>query len=188
MTVRRETKNLLLRGGFSPSHDSRLTTHGGILLDLFLILVLLGGAAAGWVAWKKGSLAGLLKGAVSAVPSAPASLSPEPAPEPDIDVSDRSARLQARVRELLTERGVGEKHVLRSYNAERQDQGIQWLEATLELRRPASFDVGAFLSALAPFLSESRLSLMEDRRAPDGRTLELGDRKRVYQRLIFRNN
>lgn len=162
-----------------------LSHRGGILLDMFLIAAILAGGVAAWTAWRRGSIAAMWKD-VSAL--APAGLpSPRPAEprEPDIDVSDRSAWLQSLVREELSRRGVKEKHILRAYNAERQEGGIQWLEGTLEVRRPVGFSDAAFLSALAGPLSEKRLSLMEDRREGFRRVLELGDRKRVYQRIVF---
>jgi hypothetical protein len=154
-------------------------------LDLFLILVLIAAGIAGWVAFKKGSLSGMWR----ALPM-PGALAPAPEPagqpaEPDIDVSDRSAWIQSRVRELLAKEGVKEKHMLRAYNAERQEGGIQWLEDTLEIRRPAKFDEKGFLEALAPVLAKKRLVVMDDKREGGKWTLSLGDRKRIYQRVIF---
>ena len=158
---------------------------GGVLLDLFLIGAILAAGAAGWVTYKKRSWPGFLREAVSAVPSAPATLGAPAPSEPDIDVSDRSAWIQGRTRDLLATHGVGEKHVLKTYNVQRQDAGIQWLEDTLEVRRPARFDEGGFLRALGPVLAEKRLVLMDERHEGTRWTLSLGDRKRVYQRLVF---
>jgi hypothetical protein len=103
----------------------RPAARGGVLLDLFIIACLLAGGAAAWLYWKRGGR----------VPSLPALLAPtatlapksEPRAEPDVDISDRSVWLQARVRELLAKYGVGEKHVVKTYNAERLEGGIQWL-------------------------------------------------------------
>jgi hypothetical protein len=162
-----------------------LGDRGGFLLDLFLIVAILAAAAAGWVAWRRGSLRDLLRTASAVLPAVPASPAAQPMAEPDIDVSDRSAWIQGRVRDLLSKSGVKEKHVLRTFNAQRQEGGIQWLEDTLEVRRPAVFDERQFLLRLAPLLAEKKLSLMEDRREGSRRELAVGDRKRVYQRLIL---
>lgn len=161
---------------------------GGVLLDLFLITAFLIGGAAGWVAWKRGSLPGLPRELTSFISSAPVKGSEGTAAEPDIDVSDRSAWIQGKVRDLLTAGGAGEKHVVRVSNAERQEGGIRWLENTLVVRRPPRFDEGKFLSSLGPALAEKNLVLMADRRDGAARVMELGDRKRVYQRLIFESS
>jgi hypothetical protein len=55
----------------------------------------------------------------------------------------------------------------------------------MELRRPARFNEKGFLSALGAALAEKNLVLIDDRREGDRWSLDLGDRKRVYQRLIF---
>lgn len=165
--------------------NKQLSRKGGILLDLFLILVITGAGIVGWVMWRKGSVSRLWKDVAAVVPPVPVSLKPEPAGEPDVDISDRSAWLQGYVRELLAKKGVGEKHVLRTFNAERQENGIQWLEDTLELRKPAGFQVGGFLAAMAEPLAAHNLILMDDRVEGARHVLELGDKKRVYQRIVF---
>ncbi len=162
-----------------------MNRRGGVLLDLFLILVLTAAGVGGWLAWRHGSLASLWR----EVPIPSALLGPsaaqEPVGAPDIDVSDRSAWIQSRVRDLLARKGVKEKHILQAYNEQRQEGGIQWLEDTLVLRRPANFDDHGFLSALAPFLAQKRLVLMDDKREGTRWTLTVGDRKRIYQRVVF---
>ena len=160
-------------------------SRGGVLLDLFLIVLICALGIAGALAvWQGELLRKLLPSVGRFLPSltAPAAA---PASEPDIDVSDRAAGIQGRVRDLLTASGVDEKHVLGASTAERQEAGIRWLEGTLLVRRPRGFDDGKFLSALGPLLAERKLALMEDRREGTRRTMEIGDRKRVYQRLIF---
>ena len=161
---------------------------GGVLLDLFLIALitsaLIVGGVVAFLAWRSGAAAPFLRRILSKVSSPSAALVRERPSEPDIDVSDRSAWIQARLRELLAGRGVAEKHVLETYNVQRQEGGIRWLEDTLVVRRPAVFDERGFLAALASLLAERKLSLMEDRRAETRWILALGDRKRVYQRLI----
>lgn len=163
---------------------SRKAARGGVLLDLFIIACLLAGAAAAWMYWKRGGLKALRLPAALA-PTAALSPRAEAPAEPDLDISDRSAWLQARVRDLLARHGVGEKHVLKTYNAQRLEGGIQWLEDTLELRRPPRFDEGRFLAALGAALAERRLVLIKDSREGGRWSLDLGDRKRVYQRIVF---
>jgi hypothetical protein len=172
-----------------------VTRRGGVLLDLFLILLilaLLGGGVAAFFLWQRGGgLSKFVRRAVAAAPAVPAVSVPLPgtggeAPQtPDIDVSDRAAWIQGRFRDLLSKQGLAERHVIKAYNEQRQEGGIQWLEATLEARRPARFDDKKFLAALAPALAEKRLSVMEDARVEGRWTLAVGDRKRIYQRLVM---
>lgn len=153
---------------------------GGILLDAFLIVALLCGGGYLYFSWKRGRTAGVLEALLAPAP-APAPVSSEP----DIDISEKSALLQADARDLLARHGVGEKHVLKSYNQQRLDDGVQWLEATLELRSPGGLRKADFLRDLAAVLEKDRAVLVADRNEPGRWILELGDRKRVYQRIVF---
>ncbi len=168
--------------------DGFRSSTGGVLLDLFLIALitaaLIAGCVVAWLAWRNGSSAPFLRRILSKISSPSAALGREEPSVPDIDVSDRAAWIQARVRDLLSSRGVAEKNVVETYNVQRQEKGIRWLEDTLVVRRPAAFEEKGFLSALGSLLAERKLSLMEDRRDGTRWVLALGDRKRVYQRLI----
>ena len=165
---------------------------GGVLLDIFLIALLTGaliiGGAAAFLAWRRQGAPEAWRRALSLVSTAVSgrrSGAERISTEPDIDVSDRAAWIQARSRDLLAQFGVADKGVVSTFTEERQENGIRWLEDTLEVRRPPAFDGKKFLSALAPVLAERRLVVMVDEREPARWTLCLGDRKRIYEHLII---
>lgn len=165
---------------------------GGVLLDLFLIALLTGallvGGVAAFLVWRRGGAPEGWRRALSLVSTAVSSRISRPrriSTEPDLDVSDKAAWIQARARDLLSQFGVADKRVVSTFTAERQEDGIRWLEDTLEVRRPRAFDDKKFLTALAPVLAERRLVVMADEREPERWTLCLGDRKRVYEHLII---
>jgi hypothetical protein len=163
---------------------------GGVLLDLFLIVLLIGiliiGLVVGWVVWRQGG--GVLKRwdrVVEALPAAFRSRAVRGAVAVDLDISGRSAWIQGRTRDLLSRRGVGEKFIVTTYNVERREGGVLWLEDTLVVRRPPGFDEKVFLRELVPLLAEKGLVVMDDLREGGTWTLSLGDRKRVYQHVVF---
>ena len=123
---------------------------GGVLLDLFIIFILTGvliiGLIAGWLVWRKGG--GVLRNWNRVTDMVPAMLRgprPEAPSSADLNISDRSAWIQGRTRDLLTRRGLGEKSIVKTYNVERREGGIVWLEDTLVVRRPPERRAGEAL-------------------------------------------
>ena len=149
-------------------------------MDLFLIAALCAGGIALWVSrfrWLP-----VLK---SAIPGAARSSAPPTAPEPGRDLGGRAAATQGWVRAFLTEAGVGDADVLKAYNAERRAGDAVWVESTLEIRARRGFSSGRFLARLAPRLHRERLAVLADAPTEGRWLLELGEDRRVYQRLIF---
>jgi hypothetical protein len=151
---------------------------GGILLDLFLIGALCAGGGALWLSRSRWAptLRGALPGGAAATPATPA---------PENDLGGRAAATQGWVRVFLTEAGVGDADVLKAYNAERRAGDAVWVESTLEIRARRGFSSGRFLARLAPRLHRERLAVLADTPSEGRWLLELGEGRRVYQRLIF---
>jgi hypothetical protein len=147
---------------------------GGFLLDAFLIVAMLAGAMWLWLSWREGRLPGFLRG-----------LFPAAVGEVEVDANDRGAWLQAQVRELLAKHGVDESSVVKTYTQQKRDGGVQWLEDTLEIKRPVGFRTENFLRDLSAILKKGGLQVMRDQTDVQGWILELGDKRRVYERIIF---
>lgn len=153
---------------------------GGILWDAFLIAIV---CVGGFWAWRTRDrwikhlnrvprVAGWLKLG-------------KPDKPPAIHLDRQSALAQTQTREFLVKAGVGEKDLLKCYNEERREGGIAWIESTLEISRPKSFQTGPFLKRVLAFLSDSNLSLMRDDTHRGTWILEFGDRTHVFQRLVI---
>lgn len=151
---------------------------GGVLWDAFLILVLCAGAFLAWRNWDR------WKGFVTQIPGVSKGKHTEPVA---VHLDRRSAVAQTRVRQFLADAGVGEKNILKSYNEERRDGGVSWLESTLEISRPKGFHSGPFLKSVLVFLSQNDLALMQDATDQGTWTLAFGDRTHIFQRLVIRN-
>jgi hypothetical protein len=152
----------------------RLRRHrsGGILWDAFLIL---GVCAGAFMAWRsRDRWLNVFQGKTAA-----------PVASPAVRLNRQSANAQSRVRAFLAASGVGEKHILKSFNQERREGNVSWLESTLEITRPKGFQVGPFLKSVLSFLSQNELALMRDDTDPGTWTLEFGDRSHVFQRLVI---
>lgn len=154
---------------------------GGILLDMFLIAVLCAGGAALWVS--RGRWVPALKSAVGATGAAAPSTAP--AGSTDRDLAARAASTQSWVRGFLAEAGVADADVLKAFTAERREGDVVWVESTLEIRSRKGFSSGRFLARLAPRLHRERLAVLNDAPAEGRWLLELGEGRRVYQRLVF---
>lgn len=157
---------------------TRRQCSGGVLWDAFLILVLCAGAFLAWRNWDR------WKGWIPKIPTVSKGKHTEPVA---VHLDRRSAVAQSRVRQFLADAGVGEKHILKSYNEERREGGVSWLESTLEISRPKGFQSGPFLKELLVFLSQSDLALMQDETIQGTWTLAFGDRDHVFQRLVIRD-
>ena len=141
---------------------------------MFLILVLTAAGVAVWrarAAWRP----------LWARVTAGSGTTPTPALA---DLSSQSVWLQSRVRDVLSDAGVREADVLKSVNEERTDATGRWVESTLEVRPRGPFHSGRFLQKLAPVIHEGGLAIQRDQKDGDRWVLELGDRERVFQRLV----
>ncbi|MBL0350626.1 MAG: hypothetical protein IPP68_09680 [Elusimicrobia bacterium] len=141
---------------------------------MFLILVLTAAGVAVWRArdaWRP--LWDRATGGTGAPPTAALA-----------DLSSQSVWLQSRVRDALSAAGVREADVLKSVNEERADATGRWVESTLEVRPREPFHSGRFLQRLAPVIHEGGLAIQKDQKDGDRWVLELGDRERVFQRLV----
>lgn len=156
---------------------SRRYRSGGVLWDAFLILALCVGAFLAWRNWDQ------WKGFVTQIPGVSKAKHTEPVA---VHLDRRSAVAQSRVRQFLADAGVGEKHILKSYNEERREGGVSWLESTLEISRPKGFQSGPFLKSVLVFLSQNDLALMQDATDQGTWTLAFGDRTHIFQRLVIR--
>jgi len=166
------------------------TGRGGILLDFFFILLIISGGAAAWLSrdrwwpivahrlpWETAAARGrpsLWNGAAAA-----------PGGQDSSTALHRGASFQAAVRDLLAQSGVGDRNVLKTYTEERGGDGDRWVESTLEIAPDGEFHTGRFLERLAPALHRSGLSVLRDDSEGERWVLELGDRDRVFQRLVF---
>jgi hypothetical protein len=159
----------------------RRKSAGGILWDAFVILVLCVGAFFAWRNWDR------WKGVLAKIPVSGVSTPPRAVEPVGVRLDRQSALAQTRVRQFLADSGVSEKHILTSFNEQRSEAGVTWLEATMEIYRPKTFKSGAFLEGVLVFLSESGLSLMRDETGKGVWTLEFGDREHVFQRLVIRD-
>lgn len=160
----------------------RRNLFGGVLWDLFLIVVLCAGA---FIAWRtRDRWVGLLK----QVPTASRVSSEKKTVQPKaVHLEKESALAQTRVRQFLADSGLTEKHIVKSFTEARNSNGVFWLESTMEISRPKSFQSGPFLKKVLLFLSQNDLALMRDQSDSGVWTLEFGDRAHVFQRLVIRN-
>lgn len=172
----------------SDPRRSRRGSRGGLLVEAVLSLLLVAAGALLWVLWRRGAVTAAfsrpaagpgeagkrLKGdGADTAPAAPAQ-----------DARETSAWTQSRVRDILAECGVRDKHVLKSYNRQRDEKGSAWLEDTMEIKAPTTFDGRGFLARLLVPLRTRGLRVMTDKRAAGAWRLEIGDGRRVFQRLI----
>lgn len=155
---------------------------GGILWDAFLIVFV---CVAGFWAWRTRDrwikylnqlpgVAGWLNSGKRVKP-------------PTVRLDRQSALAQTRTRQFLVQSGVGEKNIFKSFNEERREGDVSWIESTLEITRPKGFQGGPFLKKVIVFLSDNDLSLMRDETDRGTWTLEFGDRTHVFQRLVIRD-
>lgn len=161
-----------------PRHRS-----GGILWDAFLIVIVCAGGFWAWHTrerWKK-----FLTHTTPIVQKWIGSNKQEKALA--IRLDRKSATAQTRTRQFLVNAGVGENNLFKSYNEERREGGVSWIESTLEITRPPGFQGGVFLKKVLVFLSENDLALMRDETDQGTWTLEFGDRTHVFQRLVIRD-
>ncbi|MBK8871395.1 MAG: hypothetical protein KBD85_03330 [Elusimicrobia bacterium] len=158
----------------------RRCQRGGVVWDVFLIVVVCG---VGFIAWTtRDRWGGPVGEAVRRwVPSGASVDVPMKA-----DLKSVSALAQSRLREILADSGVKEKDITSSFNEERRDGGTVWLESTIELDRPKKFNEGFFLRRVLIDGAENGIALMKDYREKGAWTVEFGDRVRVYQRFRFR--
>lgn len=155
---------------------------GGVLWDAFLILVVCVGA---FFAWRTRDRWG---GALKKIPGlSGVSDRGNSGKRGNVHLDRRSALAQTRVREFLAHSGVDEKNIIKSFNEERHGGGVTWLESTMEMSRPKSFQSGPFLKNVLVFLSQNDLALMRDELEQGTWTLEFGDRDHVFQRLVIRD-
>jgi hypothetical protein len=157
---------------------TRSRRRGGILWDLFLIVLVVAAGATAW--WQRNRLRGLLPASFQLGAPAPA------APQVAFEAPRSGAAFRSQVRELLGRHGVREAHLRRSYTVERRIAGRAWAEETLAIDRPSSFRGGAFLKELATTLTAHHLTLLRDESVRGEWTLELGEQDRVYLRLVLR--
>ena len=157
---------------------TRRQCSGGVLWDAFLILVLCAGAFLAWRNWDR------WKGLIPNISAVSKGKHTEPV---SVHLDRQSAVAQTRVRQFLADAGVGEKNILKSFNEERREGGVSWLESTLEISRPKGFQSGPFLKSVLVFLSQNDLALMQDATDQGTWTLAFGDRDHVFQRLVIRN-
>jgi hypothetical protein len=166
------------------------SVRGGILMDAFLILVLCVGGGVAW--WTRDQWIGRVSSFKMPALKSPAFLSafssrsgvPRP---PTADLSRQSATAHARFRKFLGRAGVGDAHVLKNFNEERREGGVVWIESTIEMARPLSFQSGVFLERVVEFLSNSGLVLMRDETERGIWLMEFGDRDHVFQRVVIRD-
>lgn len=153
---------------------------GGILWDLFLIALV---CFAGFVFWKtRDRWAKPILEQCRRWGGAKATSMPE---KPKVDLKNASASAHARLMDILAGSGIKEKHITRGFTEERWQDGAVWLESTVEIRRPSSFNEGHFLRRALIDVAENGLTLMKDNRDKGAWTVEFGDRVRVYQRFRF---
>lgn len=163
---------------------ARPSAEGGILWRLVVIIAFVGAGAFLWRLYGGRPLPGGLR--LPSLPSALGRFWPGRNPPPGKDARAADVWLQEHVRELLVGQGIQESGVLKNFNRERSGGGGRWLEGTLEVAPPASFDPDAFMARLEPVLREKNLSVLDEKRGEESWMLELGEGERVYQRLIFR--
>jgi hypothetical protein len=145
------------------------------------LLFVSGLAGTGIYLWRQGSLPKALSGLEKK------GWRPTKSYEITRDIHDQSAWAQNQVRNLLAKYNLKESSVRRTYNQEREEDGVRWLEDSLDIAAPSNFDAPGFLKDLTAALWRSRLTLMSDRQEGKNWVIELGDRKRVFQRVVFLN-
>ncbi|HRY30053.1 MAG TPA: hypothetical protein P5079_08480, partial [Elusimicrobiota bacterium] len=97
-----------------------------------------------------------------------------------------SAWLQRTTRDLLAANGLQDGQVLKSFNQEREMDGIRWLEDTLEMDYPAGFNSARFLKQLGSVLPKKGYRLVRNDKTDKKWILELGASEDVvFQKLVF---
>lgn len=180
----------------------RGTSRGGILLEAFLALILIGVGVFLWSVWQdsRGTPSKPKEKAPAAVkrilPELPLK-SKSPARKktqaktrivrdvPVAEAKNRSVWLNGEIRHLLTDVGVRDSDVVKVYNCERGQKGATWLENTMVLRYPKNFDSDGFHSKLKKLLSKKNMFLTAEKEGASEWLLEMGDRSRIYMRLKF---
>jgi hypothetical protein len=135
---------------------------GGILFEAFMALTVVALGAAAWFFW-------------TSRPSAPIRK----------DAQAVSAWLQSETRGAFVRHGVGDAHVLKTYNRARRQRGVEWVEGTLEVRAPADFHPGRFSKDLSSLLAQKDLVVLREEKTPGQWRLDLGADGRVFQRVII---
>jgi|GEM_PF-4752455 len=152
---------------------------GGVLLDVFFIVVL---CAGGFLAWKHRE--DLWKRASRFWPACARPASSQPVWQKPQNHLQRSAKAQAATRRFLDDVGLKERDLVKSWNQEYENERGRWLESTMEFNLPNRFNTGVFLEKLGAFLNQEGLFLMTDQNKKNTWLIELGDKQRVFQRVI----
>ena len=126
---------------FARSHirTSLRCRRGGIILEAFLALLLVGAAGVIWLLWQQRQGARVTK-----------------------DSSDLSAWAHGQTRDILVKHGLTENQVIKAYTRERQENGVQWLENYLEANLPRGFNKDAFRSDVNKVLEQKGLSILRE--------------------------
>ncbi len=167
---------------------------GGILLKLFFIIFFVAAGAAGWFYWKHRRMPSIqeLKKTESAATREVARLADRIGGQNESGPVTKDSRglcawVQSKARESLVKQGLKEADVLKSFNAERQKDGVLWIEHTLEVRRPAGFRPAVFRRDIEHLAKSKGLVLLRDDKTPDLWTIEVGYKDRIFERLILRS-
>jgi hypothetical protein len=153
---------------------------GGFLSEALLAFLLVALGAAAWLAVSgRGGMPLGIPGRWFGGEKGPSSSTPSADPQKD------SAWLHQQVRETLLRHGLGEAHVLKSYNRERRREGKKWVENVMEIKTHAGFDVSSFRRDVEKAIRDKKLAVVRESRERGRHVLEFGDSNRVFGRLVF---
>ncbi len=177
--VKGEGLNRLFRN--CPKFRERLRIHssrGGILFDVFLILLTVAVGAYIWF---------LLDNRHASKPALVWESNPADS-RPVHNINERSAWLQGEVRKILLQHGIDEVSVSKNYTQQRSGRGAQWVEDTLQIIVPDTFDEGKFFKDLQPVIQKEGFQIIKNTSIGGKWTLEMGDHNRVFERLIIKKS
>lgn len=167
---------------------------GGIIFKLFFLIFFVVAGALGWFYWNHRRMPTLreLKKTESAATKQVSQLADKINGQNESGPVSKDSRalcawVQSNARGSLVKQGLTEADVLKSFNTERQKDGVLWIEHTLEVRRPAGFRPEIFRRDIEHLAKSKGLTLLRDEKAPDLWTIEVGYKDRVFERLILRD-